>query len=185
MLVAIRSICRVIHNLEKRQLSVVAAALKILNMSQLLFLLSLLFLVSILCVDAAVDSFYDVIIKNNIFRPLGWRPPRQVIPYELLSTIIYPQEEKSPTAIIKETMGSVTHFVSTGDRIGDTVVVKIEPKQVTLNIAGKVVHLNIGQTYLNLSGRVRHRRLPTPSSDPSDHQARPQYVPRQVISVPF
>ena len=36
----------------------------------------------------AFDSFayYRTIIDNNIFRPLGWTPPRPVEPYRLIGT---------------------------------------------------------------------------------------------------
>ena len=34
------------------------------------------------------ETFYRMIINNNLFRPLGWTPPRPIEPYRLLGTLL-------------------------------------------------------------------------------------------------
>ena len=46
------------------------------------------------------SEFYPTIIDNNLFRPLGWTPPRPVEPYRLLGTILPTDEKTPPQAII-------------------------------------------------------------------------------------
>ena len=38
--------------------------------------------------DFQHSDFYRTIIENNLFRPLGWTPPRPVEPYRLIGTIL-------------------------------------------------------------------------------------------------
>lgn len=164
-------------------------------MTKLIFPLCLFFfIVSSFCIsktgdDPAVcdlDSYYDVIIENNIFRPLGWRPPARIIPYELISTITYPlYSKKRPTAILKQTTGQQTHFVSIGDKLNDTLVVDIAPKKVVLDVSGERITLKVSSVFLNASGRSRPRRISTRSTSTNDPSAPKIFMPKQVISVPF
>ena len=84
------------------------------------------------------ESYYRTIIDNNLFRPLGWSPPVRVEPYRLVGTI-FPRDKNLPAqAIIEAVLGGTTHFVGVGDVIvGETVVVSIEAKSITLETAGK------------------------------------------------
>ena len=41
------------------------------------------------------EAFYRTIIENNLFRPLGWTPPRPIEPYRLLGTIL-PRDGNTP-----------------------------------------------------------------------------------------
>ena len=41
------------------------------------------------------EAFYRTIIDNNLFRPLGWTPPRPIEPYRLIGTIL-PIDAKTP-----------------------------------------------------------------------------------------
>ena len=91
-------------------------------------------------------SYYRTIIKNNLFRPLGWRPPRPREPYRLLGTILaHPHDgDTPPKAIIQTTAGETTHIVTTGDKLdADTEVVSIEAKQVTLQTNGQQRSLSL------------------------------------------
>ena len=88
----------------------------------------------------AFDSFayYRTIIGNNIFRPLGWTPPRPVEPYRLIGTILPRDANTPPQAILETTAGQKTYIVTIGDKIEThTEVVDIQPKQVTLSTDGK------------------------------------------------
>ena len=49
------------------------------------------------------ETFYQTIIDNNLFRPLGWTPPRVREPYRLLGTLLPRDANTSPKAIIQST----------------------------------------------------------------------------------
>lgn len=79
------------------------------------------------------STFYRTIIDNNLFRPLGWTPPRSQELYRLTGTLIPREGDIRPKAFLLATAPQTTHIVTIGDTIGeDTIVIKIEPKQVTL-----------------------------------------------------
>ena len=77
------------------------------------------------------EAFYRTIIENNLFRPLGWRPPRPIEPYRLIGTILPIDANTPPQAIIESTAGNQTHIVTTGEKIdASTEVVSIQGKSV-------------------------------------------------------
>ncbi len=93
------------------------------------------------------ETYYRTIIENNLFRPLGWTPPRPVEPYRLLGTLLPRRANAPPKAIIQSTTGNQTYIVSTGETLdASTEVVSIEGKQVTLSTNGeqRTLHLPIG-----------------------------------------
>ena len=57
-------------------------------------------------IDFDSASYYQPIIKYNLFRPLGWTPPRPVEPYRLIGTILPRAANSPPTAIIQTTAGT-------------------------------------------------------------------------------
>ena len=92
-------------------------------------------------------DFYRTIIDNNLFRPLGWRPPRPIEPYRLLGTKLATDTNTPPQAILQSTIGQKTDIVSLGDQLdASTEVVSIESKQVTLsrNRQKRTLRLKIG-----------------------------------------
>ncbi|RKU09500.1 hypothetical protein C6503_21320 [Candidatus Poribacteria bacterium] len=94
-----------------------------------------------------VEAFKRTIIDNNLFRPLGWTPPRRVEPYRLIGTILPRDVNTPPKAIIQSTAGQKTYIVSIGEKIDAlTEVVSIESKQAVLSINGeqRVLRLPIG-----------------------------------------
>lgn len=95
------------------------------------------------------SDFYRTIIDNNLFRPLGWTPPRPQEPYRLLGTII-PTDAKIPSrAIIQNTVGNQTHIVTIGDTLEiDTTVKNIQPKRVIVEKAGQQRILTLNATPL-------------------------------------
>ena len=84
------------------------------------------------------EAFKRTIVENNLFRPLGWTPPRPIEPYRLIGTIV-PRRANTPRkAIIQTTAGNTTYIVSTGESLdADTEVVSIESKQVVLSTKGQ------------------------------------------------
>jgi hypothetical protein len=85
------------------------------------------------------------------------RKPKKVsFPYQLIGTIIYTGGKRKATAIIQETTAQKkNHFVHIGDTLGDTTVLEIQSKKVTLDKSGEKINLNITQQYLNLPHIVR------------------------------
>ena len=86
--------------------------------------------------DAQV--YYKTIIDNNLFRPLGWRPPRPQEPYRLIGTILPKDTDAPPRAVIQTTAGKKLHIVATGEKLdADTTLTAIEQQQVALSTGGK------------------------------------------------
>ena len=83
--------------------------------------------------DFQETDFYRTIVDNNLFRPLGWTPPRPREPYRLLGTLI-PRAANTPKqAILKGNASQQTHTVTIGDKLDEnTTVTDIQSKQVTL-----------------------------------------------------
>ena len=106
--------------------------------------------------DFQNTEFYRTLIDNNLFRPLGWTPPRPIEPYSLIGTII-PRDRNtvSPQAIIQATAANKTHIVTIGEKLdANTKVTDIQPKQVTLEKAGVQQTLTLNtDTWLNKRNR--------------------------------
>jgi len=84
---------------------------------------------------------YQVIIKNNLFRPLGWNPKPQRPPYQLLGTVIGPGDQAK--ALIR--MGGRTVYVKVGERIGGAVLKEVREREAVLEENGKPIELKIEQ----------------------------------------
>lgn len=95
-------------------------------------------------------DFCRIIIANNLFRPLGWKPPRPRRPYRLLGTIIPTDgNEVFPQAIVQATLGSKTHIVTIGEKLDkDTTVTDIQHTQVTLQKEGQRTTLTLQPGFL-------------------------------------
>ena len=92
-------------------------------------------------------EFYRTIINNNLFRPLGWTPPRQKESFRLLGTRIPTDGKTSPQAIIQATQENKTYIVTTNDTLSkDTTVTDIQSKQVTLEKSGHQRTLKLSTT---------------------------------------
>ena len=95
--------------------------------------------------DFQFTDFHRTIVDNNLFRPLGWTPPRPQEPYRLLGTLIARDADTPARAILQGTNARTTHIVTVGETLNtDTLVVDIQPKQVTLEKDGhqRTLHLN-------------------------------------------
>ena len=90
-------------------------------------------------VDFDSEAYYRPILEYNLFRPLGWTPPRPVEPYRLLGTLLPTDDSTPPKAILESTeTGKKTYIVSVGDKIDAlTVVVEIRAKSVVLSTDGE------------------------------------------------
>ena len=95
--------------------------------------------------DSHTSDFYRTIVDNNLFRPLGWTPPRPREPYRLIGTILPTDKNTPKQAILARTTTRRTYTVRIGETLDtDTTIVDIQPKQVTLEKAGvrRTLHLN-------------------------------------------
>lgn len=79
-------------------------------------------------------QFYNTIIENNIFAPLGYKLPKRAPIYRLLGTNIPIHKAYQATAILQETTDKKrTHIVNIGTKLDeDTFVMDIQPKQIIL-----------------------------------------------------
>lgn len=115
------------------------------------------------------ESYYQTIIDNNLFRPLGWTPARPSEPYRLIGTILPRGANTPPKAILESTAGASRQIVTTGDTLDAlTEVVAIETHQVTLSTNGQQRTLRLNTVlWLNTSGTNRHpirKQTPTPTA---------------------
>ncbi len=87
--------------------------------------------------DFQKTDFYRTIVDNNLFRPLGWRPPRPRESYRLIGTFI-PRDGEIPSKAILQTIRTHrTHVLKIGDKLDvDTTVTDIQKKHVVLERNG-------------------------------------------------
>ena len=78
--------------------------------------------------------FYNTIIENNIFAPLGYKPPIKTPIYKLIGTQIPYGREIEATAILQETTGQKrVHIANIGTKIDEeTIIMDIQEKQIIL-----------------------------------------------------
>ncbi|RKU12978.1 hypothetical protein C6501_10055 [Candidatus Poribacteria bacterium] len=93
--------------------------------------------------NANSDAFYQAIIDNNIFRPLGWQPETPQPKYVLIGTAIATNTTQHTKAYIVERQSGQLHVVRVNDRIGEQMVKGIEAKQVILQKGDQEIILQI------------------------------------------
>ena len=121
------------------------------------------------------EDYYRVIIENNIFRPLNWKPAQEEPNYTLLGTATTP-DSKASTAYITERKTNQYYAVKVGEKIGDAIVKEIQPKQVTLDKDGKMLRLSmVSVPFLRQTGS---------RSRPSYSAPQPQVVSKSSNSEP-
>lgn len=86
--------------------------------------------------DAPPPDFYQIIITNNLFRPIGWTKPKLPPAFELIATVI--KSYGKHKALIRNTRNRKVYYAAVGDTLEAGVTVeKIESRSVTLNETGK------------------------------------------------
>lgn len=78
--------------------------------------------------DPTPQAFYQTIIDNNLFRPLGWRQPVHRPHYQLIATIT----GTDPQALILDKNTNKLHSLATGEKLGESTLTEIKDKHVTL-----------------------------------------------------
>ena len=109
-------------------------------------------------------AFYKVIIDNNLFRPLGWTPPKDEPAYTLIGTAVGAEGTVSQATLL-EKRSNRYHFVTIGTKLGDMTVKDIQAKQVTLDNAGKPITLKAGELQFLTTGRGREDNRAGQSSE--------------------
>lgn len=90
-------------------------------------------------------SFYGVIVTNNLFRPLGYRKPRQGPSFQLVATVIDSENGKN-RALVQNNRNRRIHYVTVGEMFAGAMVKRIEPNRITLLLGkeSKEFHLPQG-----------------------------------------
>ncbi|MXV73461.1 hypothetical protein F4Z99_04180 [Candidatus Poribacteria bacterium] len=102
------------------------------------------------------SAFYRTIIENNIFRPLGWTPPKPMPVYRLLGTIIS-TDGTNGRSILQEIASERFHFLRVGDSVGDATVTEVLLKEVKLDKSGRRMSLKMGRLQFLSPTRTRQQ----------------------------
>lgn len=90
------------------------------------------------------NEFYQLIIDNDLFRPLGWRLPQTTAQYTLIGTTIG-YDGSNAKAFILEHQSNRFHTVKVGETFGNFSVKEILSKKVKLREEGKEIVLYCGK----------------------------------------
>ena len=93
------------------------------------------------------EIFYKTIIDNNLFRPLGWTPPKNEPSYSLEGTVVN-QDGVISQATLLERRSNRYHFVTIGTELDGMTVKDIQAKKVILDKAGETVTFRTGELQL-------------------------------------
>ncbi len=103
------------------------------------------------------SEYYQIIVDNNLFRTLGWKPPNKEPEYTLIGTSFDPTGDSSE-AFVLETRSNQFHIVRVGEKIGDAIVKEIVEKKVSLYKDGELITLNNRRAgFLGGKGEVQKR----------------------------
>ncbi len=98
-------------------------------------------------------DFYRVIVENNLFRPLGWQKPNRDPEYALIATWIGTRGTVAK-ALVTERKSNQLYYVARGEKVGNAIIEKIEPNQVSLKVSNDIVTLKTeGMQFLSDSSR--------------------------------
>ena len=122
---------------------------------------------------------YEVIVRNNLFRPLGYRERKRGPSYTLLGTVIVEGKGKS-RALIYDNNTHKAYYVSEGERIGEATVERIEHRKVILKVGDGEVNLNLDKIgFLASKGGRRgpSRGRPGGGKAPKEFKPPPRFIP--------
>ena len=102
------------------------------------------------------EEYYKVIVDNNLFRPLGWRPPNNKPRYTLIGTWIS-SNGVTAKALILEQRSNQTYYVSIGEKVGEATVEGIKSNQVSLDLSGDIKMIK-SESMQFLSGGEKERK---------------------------
>ena len=93
---------------------------------------------------SSAARFYGVIVTNNLFRPLGYRKPRQGPSFQLIATVIDSENGKS-RALVQSSKDRRIHYVTVGAAFAGAKVKQIEPRCITLFLDGESKEFHLPQ----------------------------------------
>ena len=103
------------------------------------------------------EEYYKVIVDNNLFRPLGWRPKNNKPRYALIGTWIA-SNGMMAKALILEQLSNQTYYVSIGEKVGEARVESIKSDQVSLLTLSGDIKMIKSKSMQFLSGGEKGRR---------------------------
>ena len=107
-------------------------------------------------------EYYKIITTNNLFRPLGWKPPDLTPKYELIGTWIS-VNTKTRVAYVRNIRTNQINRLGIGDTINGSVINNIKQNEIQMN-GGKNYESPTMQ-FLNFStGRRSSKRSSSSSS---------------------
>ena len=90
------------------------------------------------------DSYYQVIIDNNIFRPLGYKKFQWTLKLELIGVMTYADSSKNEAILKSNHPKHRTFTVKVGDTFLERKVTRIESRKVSYtDTNGKEVHISL------------------------------------------
>ena len=106
--------------------------------------------------DTVDSAFYQTIIRNNLFAPLGTvltPEPESGTHLSLVGTFVS-EDPAASSVLVKNTITGRHHRLSVGEGVGDFHVLSVAPKQVRFYHHGTEVILHLSETvFLNAKGR--------------------------------
>ena len=94
--------------------------------------------------EPSAASFYGVIVTNNLFRPLGYRKPRQGPLFQLVATVIDGKNGKN-RALVQNNKNRRIHYVTVGEMFAGAEVKQIERNRITLLLEGESKEFHLPQ----------------------------------------
>ena len=128
-----------------------------------------------------LDDYYQVIVTNNLFRPLGWKEKKRGPSYRLLGTVVAKDSGKSK-ALILDKNTKQTYYVAVGEKIGNATVEKIASKKVVLRQQNGGSELKLGPLTF-LKGVPRRIPIESGESEGSPRLASSQRPPSQLKAL--
>ena len=114
-------------------------------------------------------DYYRTIVDNNIFRPLGWRPPNKEPEYAFVGTFVGKNGARSE-ASVRERRSGKFYMVTIGEKVGDAVVKEISEKKIILDKDGETITLQGGgMQFLKASGSSRSSSRSDNRDDSNDN----------------
>jgi hypothetical protein len=90
------------------------------------------------------DSYYQVIIDNNIFRPLGYKKYQWTLKLELIGVMTYADSSKNEAILRSNHPKHRRLTVKVGDTFLERTVTRIEARKVSYtDTNGKEVHISL------------------------------------------
>jgi len=77
-------------------------------------------------------EYYKIITTNNLFRPLGWKPPDLTPKYELVGTWISVNKE-TKVAYVRDTRTNQIYRMGIGDALNDSIINNIKRNALEMN----------------------------------------------------